>query len=556
MSLALNNLTRSFSAFSLALSVRRLWEHTELGQINPFIPTTETGAQRPEAFIDVVVLKQSAASYMGVTVEVLRKTPFDNASYDTARKLLISRYLNTVDSKQWLQEISSHILEYSERQAVRNTPGSFLSASNHSPVGLAGLKCVLPEWLQRHGSQKYSPSHWRNGITNLAKQGLKAEEIEKSALLESLDRVDARKSVTGRELSALVDFQALKINILPVLETAESHLTWQPVLNNTPIKRKKNILGNPSTSPQWRDPVMGYWIDSIEWNDLLNDRTCWLVLNHEGTALTTKECPAGLFDSPDQAKEVANKHAQRVLPRLTAKGKWSDFRLTGGKNYREWLVTLPWYGASFFSNHFYPRNILLHMRTDLREGADGETVLFVQELQSDWAQLYRRQKKGEDVSDEQIPKPPWFNEWTSLAIKLLLLHAVDKGIGAVAWTTGEHQAQRYDGLGEVGLRELYDRTLPRDASKIVGRVGGQVERIDLFIPDDFSIEPTESGYSIWDSDEDLVGTTTDWANAQQLIPSGGHELLHSMHGIRLTPKLRSKILEDEFYAWGMGVAIK
>ena len=69
---------------------------------------------------------------------------------------------------------------------------------------------------------------------------------------------------------------------------------------------------------------------------------------------------------------------------------WEEYTLPGGDNYREFRFRLP--GTTLFSEdtHFRgePNNIF-HARTKDRIDDDGNKILYVEELQSDWAQTGR-----------------------------------------------------------------------------------------------------------------------------------------------------------------------
>lgn len=248
----------------------------------------------------------------------------------------------------------------------------------------------------------------------------------------------------------------------------------------------------------------------------------------------------------------ANQQAARMSLKLTARGNWTSHRLTGGASCREWLVTLPYYLPTYFSSHFTLRNLLLHVRCDIREGANKERVLFLQEVQSDWAQQSRRKSKDSDV-ECSIPRPPWLQEWPVLALKLMILHACELGCNALAWTTGKVQVDRYNWFGERGLRELYDHTLPKEANRILKSLGVSCGAIDIFLPVNFYIEPTETGYAVLDQDKKTVGVAETWEQAQQLLPNGAHEVLTEMHGVRLEKSTREAVQLHGFAAWGIGI---
>lgn len=137
-------------------------------------------------------------------------------------------------------------------------------------------------------------------------------------------------------------------------------------------------------------------------------------------------------DMTDEEREGADADVEREHAPNT---KFGQYQLPGGTNYREVLVTLPATGMTeseysnlkdevlrkyrsgeiskdernaqegalieryhgtrkdnFKSSHFDEPNILVHLRLNDRTGPNGEKVLFVEELQSDWGQAGK--KKG------------------------------------------------------------------------------------------------------------------------------------------------------------------
>jgi len=79
-----------------------------------------------------------------------------------------------------------------------------------------------------------------------------------------------------------------------------------------------------------------------------------------------------------------------------AKGetRWGEYTLDGGENYQEARLSLPSKGKKRFREgvHF-PDDInnVFHIRTKDRKGPMGEKILYVEEVQSDWAQQGRKQ---------------------------------------------------------------------------------------------------------------------------------------------------------------------
>lgn len=147
----------------------------------------------------------------------------------------------------------------------------------------------------------------------------------------------------------------------------------------------------------------------------------------------------------------------------------------------------------FRSSHFDEPNILAHVRFNERTDSDGKRVLFIEEVQSDWAQKGRKDgftKEGAkftakkvaerepgfaplwkvfdetgaelgewygDTADDAIrgvgnkapgsvPSAPFVTKtesWTLLAMKRMIRYASENGFDRIAWTTGDQQNLRY-----------------------------------------------------------------------------------------------------------------
>ena len=67
---------------------------------------------------------------------------------------------------------------------------------------------------------------------------------------------------------------------------------------------------------------------------------------------------------------------------------FSDYKVDGGDNYREVLLTVPDTrpGDKFTTGHFPEDNVVAHIRLTDRTGPNGERILYMEEIQSDWHQ--------------------------------------------------------------------------------------------------------------------------------------------------------------------------
>ncbi len=144
--------------------------------------------------------------------------------------------------------------------------------------------------------------------------------------------------------------------------------------------------------------------------------------------------------------------------------------------------------GTFRSGHFDDPNIVSHMRVTDRADADGNKVLFVEELQSDWGQsgreygfaekpsaevteykkLLKDYEKGNlpknqtqrfeelyakfgrdfvEKKDNRSPSAPFVTnteDWLNLSLKRLITDAVNNGYDKVAFINGKQSANRYD----------------------------------------------------------------------------------------------------------------
>jgi RadC-like JAB domain len=81
--------------------------------------------------------------------------------------------------------------------------------------------------------------------------------------------------------------------------------------------------------------------------------------------------------------------------------KYGSYTLPGGKNYRELLLTLPSPGRGYRGPHWDEPNVLAHVRMNDRTDTEGNRVLHLEEVQSDWGQ--QAKKKGfQSVTGEDL----------------------------------------------------------------------------------------------------------------------------------------------------------
>jgi len=197
--------------------------------------------------------------------------------------------------------------------------------------------------------------------------------------------------------------------------------------------------------------------------------------------------------SVTKAEVQAYVQANQVQIREVTKHSYPDRVLPGGENYREVVLTLPGEPPPNFYGGHYPdeKDVLAWVRLNDRAGPNGEKILFIEEIQSDWHQLGRNrgyqggpvekytvkenengvweildpdgrvveiehtQAAANDAARQfgeganvavpgggKVPDAPLKNTWHQMAFRRALKMAVDEGYDAVAWTPGRVQVAR------------------------------------------------------------------------------------------------------------------
>lgn len=279
----------------------------------------------------------------------------------------------------------------------------------------------LLELLRQSTQAKAPASQWINYLKGLAQKGVKARELEDSELMGSLSKGDPKEVFTKDQ----------------VLEMAAARLvTIKEVQLAAPYYDRWRHPGGDYS--EWlyianseRDNVIDR-IDDIRWNiEDLNFNMDRLVNEPEVLDTLEKELRQ-LLAIKDKCADFAHHHFTKAL----SKG--------------------------------HGKNLIAHVRRTLRPDQD---LYFIEEVQSDWAQKYRRY--GES---ESIPSGPYITateDWAGLVLRRHMQLAANSPMKRVGWITG---ALRNGGLagGADDLDSFYLKILPKIAEKVIGKAGGKV----------------------------------------------------------------------------------
>jgi len=190
-----------------------------------------------------------------------------------------------------------------------------------------------------------------------------------------------------------------------------------------------------------------------------------------------------------------------------------EYTLPGGENYREMLIKDPQGEFEGVPAHFHGEpNIIASMRLKDRTGPNGEKLLHLEELQSDWHQQGREKGYKSNASEEEVrnaynaqeynavpfdelrpedrayeikkyrqsgvPDAPFKKNWEEMAIKRLIHHAAEKGYHGIVMTPGKEQADRYSLAKHIDALHYNP-----DTHRLIGKKNGRQ------LIDEYSVPP-------------------------------------------------------------------
>ena len=243
----------------------------------------------------------------------------------------------------------------------------------------------------------------------------------------------------------------------------------QVLADNPPPQIVEKILGNPESSKDFTKYRNYKTPGGENYREILlrlpDDKQRWWAKNGKGVER--------IFSDPDEAASFAGASGDaRAMDSQTVDRMRNEYR----------------------SIHWDEPNVLAHMRVQDRAGPNGEKILHVEEIQSDWHQKGRKggyanepayqeaRQKADEVAraagyqdafhaaegwkghgmesakeasnllDEaskfksvnSVPDAPFKKNWHELAMKRLLNYAADNGYDSIAITPGAEQAKRFD----------------------------------------------------------------------------------------------------------------
>ena len=372
---------------------------------------------------------------------------------------------------QWYEALVGNFLEeFAKRPRF---PENLYSIELAQPP----LTSSLPSLIRGVGLKRASAEQWAATLRALTSKGVKPEELDESGVLVRLETQFAGERLSLEQIVQLIDLRHVTPEFVCESRFGFKKIAgWNECCQWIPSKnyKKRGLWGSTGDGSwyviRYRHRALGWSVVRCRYTDLFTRRPdWWWVLDERGKLIA--QLSEG-FDSPEDAIEYAE---HKINQRFSAMGrdhallKWERYSLPGSDGYREILIQLDDWPGTYKPRHFKTRNVLVHIRTGIREVADGRRVLFLDEIQSDWhADLHAASKDTSSPQNKaQPPEAPFRKDWPLLALKLMLWWSQVQRLDGVAWSTVELQSSRWRSFGPP--EALYRSALP-DAAQSIARV--------------------------------------------------------------------------------------
>lgn len=289
----------------------------------------------------------------------------------------------------------------------------------------------------------------------------------------------------------------------------------------------------------FNNPLVEVEVPDLDYTIIGNDDTGYFIRDPGGNSLSDD----GVYSLNEAQVIVTNDAFERGFLSNPGDTRYMEYTQDGGENYREILLTNEhFFGdpsiklspeeskrlkeledmpveevseadlekisefrargrqTTYESSHWDEENVVAHYRVTDR-GVVGERVdveggkqripkvLYIEELQSDWAQEGRRRgfglnQEGKGFKKVGAPEGPLVgstDKWSETAMRRIIRQAADEGYDYVAWTPGEVQVDRW---GTEGLAPFYDKILP----KVTGKVAKKLDKEATVRPIEINID--------------------------------------------------------------------
>lgn len=422
---------------------------------------------------------------------------------------------------------------------------------------------------------KSSPQQWLGIIRNLEKKGVSRTEIAWSVIISYLESSPARYV----QLSELLAF----VSSAPPCELVlQRHINDEFSPDVRFVKQERPAEFPPETIRcgrrevrllHYKDRSFGFciWLHVDVEPGLFGRHRYWSFSVPSGWKHLPSFQNDKEFYNVSEAMAYGRVLIKSMARRLEAQGfvgsaknlnHYDRFALPHGEHYTEWLITAPNLPEGYWGEHFRIKNLIAHVRTTLRTTPQGDRVLLLEEIQSDWNQELRaailnrklRQLPDDYIDDyidmiEMPPMNPYLNHWLDAALRMMLLLAVQQGYAGIAWLPGRLHAERFPEADAKGLEAFYDQIVPkavRNIAKVWSVTLGEMRFSTLSRCFDVTMVSRPDRWRVFCVDSGRVAGDNfpDFEKAEEFRRSIETQVLEVAPCLMISPDMRADIQDD------------
>lgn len=375
---------------------------------------------------------------------------------------------------------------------------------NHYCIELAKppLHSSLFNAVESIGLRQATVHHWLGNLRALSGKGIKPEELNESGVMQRLEMLPADDRLQLREVLERIHLN----HVIPCFATESrfgyiAAASWRPCCQRIlPGEyRRRGLIGQGKEALhiiRYRHPSLAWSIVRTRYQDLITPLSdWWSVIDERGKFI---QQPWSGFESPEAAMDYAE---YRMSQQFASWGRsqpiprWKHYALPGGDGYQEILLQLDNWVPTYHPRHYRTRNVLIHIRLSIRQTPEGQRVLFLDEVQSDWHADLHNANQNQPGHTAKVSSAPFRKEWPLLALKLMLWWAQRQNCQGLAWSTEELQDARWGEHSPPLL--LYRKLLPEAAAALAKTLALNLGKTRLTVRNQRrNVKWTEEGWRV------------------------------------------------------------
>ena len=153
----------------------------------------------------------------------------------------------------------------------------------------------------------------------------------------------------------------------------------------------------------------------------------------------------------------------------------------------------------------------------------------------------------------RVPNYPFKDDWYAMSLKQLLMDAIEEGSDAISISSSAPIKARYTDEYSKFYETLYDQKIPSAMKKLANKYGGKFEKGNLDEYDIYGSLLDDVRKGDPDAIDNVIGLYGDRFNTSDIDTILNNlDSLSETNIIRITPKMKAKILEEGLPSFAFG----